>query len=52
MVLLLSVVERFVDSILNNHQLPVTGEEGREVVRVMEMIVGKLQRKYGVSQEG
>ena len=26
---------------------PVTGEEGREAVKVMEMIVKKLKEKYG-----
>ena len=41
------IIERFVDSILNNHQPPVTGEEGRETVRVMEMIVAGLHEKYG-----
>jgi predicted dehydrogenase len=41
------VIEGFVNSILNNSQPPVTGEEGREVIRVMEMIVNKLQEKYG-----
>ncbi|MFC1933561.1 Gfo/Idh/MocA family protein [Chloroflexota bacterium] len=39
------IIERFVDSILNNHQPPVTGEEGRETTRVVEMIVEKLQQR-------
>ncbi len=39
-------IEMFVNSILNNHQPPVTGEEGRETVKVMEMIVEKLRKKY------
>ena len=43
------IIERFVDSILKNHQPPVTGENGREVVRVMELIVEKLHQKYGAS---
>lgn len=43
-----TIIERFVDSILNNHHPPVTGEEGRETTRVMEMIVQKLQEKYGI----
>ena len=34
-------------SILLDTQPPVTGEEGREVVKVMEMIVKKLKEKYG-----
>lgn len=40
------VIEKFIDSILNDHQPPVSGEEGREVTRVMEMIVERLQGKY------
>lgn len=40
------VIERFVDSVLNDSQPPVTGEEGRETVRVMEMVVKKYQEKY------
>jgi len=44
------VLERFVDSILLDMKPPVTGEEGREVVRVMEMIVEKLHHKYGSPQ--
>lgn len=43
------IIERFVDSILNDHQPPVTGEEGKETVRVMEMIVERLHQKYSVS---
>jgi UDP-N-acetylglucosamine 3-dehydrogenase len=39
-------IEGFIDSILNNHQPPVTGEEGRETVKVMEMIVERLREKY------
>ena len=42
-----TLIKEFVDSILNNHQPPVTGEEGREVVRVMEMVVERLKEKYG-----
>ncbi len=43
------VIERFVDSILHNHESPVTTEEGRGTVRVMEMIVDRLHQKYGVN---
>lgn len=39
------VIEGFINSILGNHQPPVTGEEGRETVRVMEMVVKRLQEK-------
>lgn len=45
-----TVIEMFVNSILSDTPPPVTGEEGREVVRVMEMIVDKLYRKYGIPQ--
>lgn len=41
------VIERFVDSVLNDSQPPVTGEEGRETVRVMEMVVERYREKYG-----
>jgi len=41
------IVELFVDSIIKDTTPPVTGEEGREVIRVMEMIVNRLYEKYG-----
>jgi len=41
-----NIIELFVDSLLNNTKPPVTGEDGREVVRVMEMIVDRLYSKY------
>jgi predicted dehydrogenase len=41
------LIRDFVDSLLNGGRPPVTGEEGREVVRVMEMIVARLNEKYG-----
>ncbi len=37
------IIEKFVDCILKNQASPVTGEDGRETVRVMEMIVEKLE---------
>ena len=40
------MIERFVDSIINNQPVPVAPEEGRETVRVMELIVEKLQKQY------
>ncbi|MGD0451257.1 MAG: Gfo/Idh/MocA family oxidoreductase [Candidatus Bathyarchaeia archaeon] len=39
-------IEQYVDSIINNQRPPVTAEEGREVIRVMEMLVQKLNQKY------
>lgn len=39
------VIEQFVDSILDDCQAPVTGEEGRETVRIVEMIVEKLPQR-------
>jgi predicted dehydrogenase len=41
------VIEMFVDSVLKDTAPPVTAEEGRDVVRVMEMIVERLYGKYG-----
>lgn len=41
------IIEQFVDSILNNQRPPVSGEEGRETVRAVEMIVKRLKQKYG-----
>ena len=38
------IVSRFVDSIRNNTDSPVSAEEGREAVRVLNMIVEKLDR--------
>ena len=45
------LIEKFVDSITNDQPVPVTVEEGRETVRVMEMIVDKLGQKYGYSHQ-
>jgi len=36
------MIEKFVKSIINDQPVPVTPEEGRETVRVMEMITQKL----------
>ena len=36
------IVERFADSLINGTESPVTAEEGREAVRVLNMIVEKL----------
>jgi predicted dehydrogenase len=41
------VIEGFVDSVLNDSKPPVTGEEGRDTVRVMEMVVERYREKYG-----
>jgi predicted dehydrogenase len=38
------VIEKFVNSVKNDKQVPVTPEEGRETVRIMEIIVEKLRR--------
>jgi len=37
------MIQKFVDSIINDYPLPIAPEEGRETVRVMEMIVEKLK---------
>ena len=44
------LIENFVNSILNDHQPPVTGEEGRETTRVVEMIVERFYKKYGTQR--
>lgn len=44
------VIEKFVNSVMNDQQPPVTAEEGRETVRVMENIVKKLHQKYSDSK--
>ncbi len=40
-------IEEFVRSVVNNTKSPVTAEEGREVIRVMEALVKRLNEKYG-----
>jgi predicted dehydrogenase len=39
------MIEKFVKSIINNQSVPVTMEEGRETVRIVELIVKKLHEK-------
>jgi len=39
-------IEQFVDSVANDKQPPVTGEEGRETIRVLGLLVQKLSQKY------
>lgn len=39
-------IEQFVDSIQNEKSPPVSGEEGKETVRVLELLVQKLNQKY------
>ena len=41
-----TLIEKYVDSIINNTESPVNGEKGRETVKVMEMIVKRLKEKY------
>jgi predicted dehydrogenase len=45
------VIEGFVGSVLNDSKPPVTGEEGRDTVRVMEMVVERYRGKYGGKEE-
>lgn len=37
------MIEKFVKSVMNDQPVPVTPEEGRETIRIMEMIVKKLE---------
>jgi hypothetical protein len=46
-----TIINGFVDSLLHNSQPPVTAEEGRETTRVIEMIVARLNEKYGTGNE-
>jgi predicted dehydrogenase len=41
------VIEKFVDSVLYDTPLPVTGDEGRLVIKAMEQLVSKMTEKYG-----
>jgi hypothetical protein len=36
------MIERFIKSIMYDRPVPVTPEEGREAVKVLEMIVNKI----------
>ena len=38
------MIEKFVKSIINNQPVPVTPEEGRETIRIMEMIIRRLEK--------
>ncbi len=44
-----NLIEGFVDSLLTGGQPPVTGEEGREATRAVEMIAARLHQKYGAA---
>ena len=38
------MIKKFVESIINDKPVPVTPEEGRETIRVIEMIVSRLEK--------
>lgn len=40
------IIERFVDSCLNNAPLPVTPEEGMSVIATLELVIKSLKGKY------
>jgi len=40
------IISRFVDSVLTGGEPPITGEEGRETTRALEMVVQRLREKY------
>lgn len=44
------VIEKFVNSVVNDQRPPVTAEEGRETVRIMEIVVKKLHQRYNSSK--
>ena len=39
------MIEKFVESVIKNQPVPVTPEEGRETIRIMDMIVKKIDRQ-------
>jgi hypothetical protein len=39
------MIEKFVESIIKNQSVPVTPEDGRETVRIMETIVRRLEKR-------
>jgi predicted dehydrogenase len=39
------MIEKFVESVMKNQPVPVTPEEGRETVRIMDMIAKKIDRQ-------
>lgn len=41
------LIERFVESITDGTEPPVTAEEGREAVRMINMIISRLKEKFG-----
>ena len=45
------IIDGFADSIINGTESPVPAEEGRESIRVMNMIVEKLNQKSGVGSQ-
>ena len=45
------IIERFVDSVRDGTESPVTEEEGRETTRIVEMMVERLYQKYGSPEE-
>lgn len=44
-----TIIRGFVDSVLNDREPPITGEEGRETTRTLEMVVQRLSEKYNIS---
>lgn len=43
-----TIIGGFVDSVLHDSGPPVTAEEGRETVRVLEKVISRLKEKYRV----
>jgi len=44
------VIERFVESILKNSPAPVSGEDGKKAVNLMEKIIEQYSSKYGIKR--
>jgi hypothetical protein len=44
-----TIISRFVDSVVTGREPPITAAEGRETTRALEMVIARLQEKYGPS---
>jgi predicted dehydrogenase len=46
------LIKEFVKSVIEDQPPPVTGEEGRDTVRIMELLTEKLYKRYDLSRNG
>ena len=45
------LIAKFIESILNDTEPPVTAAEGREIVRILERVIGLCEGQYIISQD-